>query len=152
MSYQTADYIDTKPQEELLWKNRSVSYRMWKAASLGAIVGGVSAAIAGYWYDYPILKPGDGYRAAAWSSIKLTGKVAFAFASASLAFQATNEIVNSYQERRTFLGPLLGGAAGISVLGLTSTYFQSSTRTCSGKRPIFVNRVFVCEFASHLLT
>jgi hypothetical protein len=126
MEFRTVKYHATKPDEESLWKNQGVAHRLWKATTLGGFAGALSAAIAGYWYDYPKLKPTDGYRTAAWGSIKLTSKVAFAFASASLVYQATNEIVNGFQERRTALAPLLGGVAGIMTLGLTTKYIKTS--------------------------
>jgi hypothetical protein len=119
----SGNYELTKPEEASLWRNQTMGYRLWKAGSLGAVVGAFAAAVTGYWYDYPPLKPTDGYKTAAWASAKMTGKVAFAFASAALVYQTTVEIVNEFQERRTALGPFLGGTLGCMTLGMTSAYF-----------------------------
>lgn len=115
-------YEHKKPREEDLWVHRSVGHRMWKAGSIGALVGAFTSAIACYWYDYPVLKPTDGYRTAAWACAKITGKVAFAFAASSLVYQGTVEMTNQFQERRTAAGPFLGGLLGCVTLGMASTY------------------------------
>lgn len=132
-----------KPREENLWKHQSVGHRLWKAGSIGAIVGAFTSAIACYWYDYPPLKVTDGYRTAAWQCAKITGKVGFAFGAASLAYQGTVEAVNAYQERRTAAGTFLGGLVGCMTLGMASTYQLPVNMSSKDEKRIV--RVFVCE-------
>ena len=121
MDLRTPNYEQQIPQEESLWKNRGVGHRLWKAWSIGAVTGVFTSAIVSYWYDYPVLTAKDGYRGAVYASLKMTGKYAFAFSTASIAFQATIEMVNNFQEKRTALGPFLGGIASIMTVGLFST-------------------------------
>lgn len=143
MEFRTSNYEQKKPLEESLWINQSVSHRLWKAGSIGALVGAFTSAIACYWYDYPVLKPTDGYRTAAWACAKITGRVAFGFAASSLVYQSTIEVVNQYQERRTAVGPFLGGMLGCVTLGMASTYPLEMNRSSKTTKRIL--SVFVCE-------
>lgn len=143
MELRTTNYEQKKPREEDLWINQSVSHRLYKAGSIGALVGAFTSAIACYWYDYPVLKPTDGYKTAAWACAKITGRVAFGFAAASLVYQSTIEVVNQYQERQTAAGPFIGGMLGCATLGMASTYPLSINRSSKAEKR-FVS-VFVCE-------
>jgi hypothetical protein len=142
MELRTPTYQQHLPTEESLWKNRGVGHRLWKAWSIGAITGAFTSAVVGYWYDYPVLTAKDGYKTAFMGSLKLTGKYALGFSAASLIFQATTEFVNAYQQKRTVLGPFLGGIASVLSIGLMST-LHSLFKSWVGYRNL--ECVFVCE-------